>query len=101
MSARLHVTGVPVEVGEIVTLLCQDYRIRSKKHTLPEDYAFAAIITEALSGCGEGIREVIFDDICERRGYWCSPINYMISKSAYYIRKKEVIRKIAKSLHLI
>ena len=101
MADKLHIKGIPPTVADIVTLICQDYRMRKAKGSLPDDYRFTEIIQNALEVCETGIAEAIFEDICLRRGYWCSPINYLISKNAYYDRKKAVVRSIAIGLHLI
>ena len=101
MADKLHIKGVPPTVAEIVTLICQDYRMRRAKDALPADYGFTSVIQSALGVCETGIADAILEDICLRRGYWCSPINYLISKNAYYERKRAVVRSIAIGLHLI
>lgn len=101
MSNKLHIKGITPTVAEIVTLICQDYKTRKSKGDLPEDYGFEQIIQSSLGACESAIAEAILEDICLRRGYWCSPINYLISKGAYYERKRAVVRSIAIGLHLI
>lgn len=101
MSNKMHVSGVPAKVTEVVVLLCQDYKARIQKREAPEGYTVGNIIEEALLVCEVGIRKEMFDDICMLRGYWCSPINYMIGKDQYYARKRKVIKNIATALHLI
>lgn len=101
MADKFHIRGIPSSVADIVIMICLDYRMRRAKGTLPEDYYIEKVIQNALQACEPAIADAILEDISLRRGYWCSPINYLISKNAFYERKRAVVRGIAIGLNLI
>lgn len=98
---------IPYTVVNIVRSVCADYDRRnidmqSKSDDVINQYrALNAAIDIGLSDLEVGIRRVMLDDICMGRGYGYSPVSAIMTKNAYYHRKRKAIHDIAEQLKLI
>lgn len=107
---------LPRTVVDVVRAVCADYPRRAavmknlERKECREIYELAAlqtcrklnrIVDEALEPIEEVLRKIVLEDICEKRGYEHSPAMVMISKNAYYMRKRKFLYDIAERLSLI
>ena len=107
---------LPRTVVDLVRAVCADYPRRvqyikklEKKEcediceldTLHMCQKLNKIVDEALEPIEETLRGILLEDICEKRGYEHSPAANIISKNAYYMRKRKFLFDIAFRLSLI
>ena len=62
---------------------------------------YNTIVDSALECIEPGARREILNDISRGRGYNSSLISYMYCKTTYYLRKREVIYRVAEQLMLV
>lgn len=100
---------LPQGVVKIVSAQCSDY---SRKELAIKEGGLSAEILQSYTDTNEAIRRALFDieegcrdsfltDIAENRGYERSEISFLLSRKAYYNRKRKAIYEIATHLHLI
>lgn len=97
---------IPGTVVQIVKTMCADYdrraviiRSAAQAH---EDYKnINGAIDRGLTCAEEPVRRFLLEDIGSGRGYWYSPASALLSKNAYYARKKQIIHDIAVELRLL
>ncbi len=100
---------VPLSVVLVVNAICGDYKRRAleiERNRLSvailENYTrLNSVVDKALSDIEEGFRREMLRDICEGRGYGKSGIQVILSKNAYYRRRRKLVHDIAKDLSLI
>ena len=107
---------LPRTVVDIVRAVCADYPRRAtvikkiEQKECEDIYKLAVlhtyknlneIVDEALEPIEEVLRKIVLEDICEKRGYEHSPAMVMISKNAYYMRKRKFLYDIASRMSLI
>ena len=97
---------IPGTVVDIVKTMCADYDRRAvliqSSTEASEQYAHInAAIDRGLLCVEESLRRFFLDDISIGRGYCFSPSSVIISKSAYYNRKRQAIHDIAVELRLL
>jgi len=101
---------IPASVVNIVIALCADFPRRKKCLTLnsnvPETVKmrykeFNNAITDSLQEIEVGLQKIIINDIVDNRGYSKSGAQIVISKNAYYRRRRKLIYDIAVLLNLI
>lgn len=100
---------VPYSVVLMVRAVCADYYRRAKlarrtdigEAVLKTCSDLNVIVDLALEQIEPGIREDILYDIAQGRGYSRSCAQLVISKNAYYRRRRKLIHDIAKSLLLL
>ena len=100
---------VPLSVVLMVNAICGDYKRRAleiERNRMPstvlENYArLNGIVDKALEDIEEGFRREMLRDISEGRGYGKSGIQIILSKNAYYRRRRKLVYDIAKDLLLI
>ena len=101
---------IPESVVNVVIALCADFPRRNKCLTLNRNVTetakeryrqFNNAITDALQGIEVGLQKIIFNDIVDNRGYGRSGAQIVISKNAYYRRRRKLIYDIAVLLDLI
>ncbi len=96
---------MPESVVAVVYALCGDYERRRKiLRGRPRDGTRAVcerinrVIDEALETVEPAMRRELLEDMARGRGYSRSPLCCMISKNAYYDRRRAVVRAIAEGL---
>lgn len=100
---------VDAGVTDIVRAVVCDYKRRAKelkigqkKADILDRYrAYNGAVDLALAGVEEGLRPILFDDIVRGRGYGSSEAAGLISKNAYYRRRRKVIADTARELMLM
>jgi hypothetical protein len=100
---------IPTSVVNIVIALCGDYPRRKKSlqsNAAPVDILESyknlnVAIDKALEDIEVGLRGIIISDITEYRGYNKSGAQVVISKNAYYRRRRKLIHDIAVGMRLI
>ena len=100
---------IPTNIVLIVKSICADYERRAKVIALAK--ADGAVIEKykelndaidkALEDVEPGIRKSLLKDFVEHLGYDRSGATFILSKNAYYRRKRKMIRDIAHYLNLI
>lgn len=103
------VPEIPDSVARMVRTICADYerRERAIKYSnitgtvLARYIELNAAIDGALQVIEVGIRDDIFRDIASGRGYTRSCAQCLVSKNAYYRRRRKLIYDIARRLALI
>ena len=99
---------IPSSVVGVVCAICADYARRESamKHGVVsgevlDRYAELNQIIECALMCIEAeLREDLLVDIAEKRGFERSRANLLLSKNAYYRRRRRVIFEIAMGLRL-
>lgn len=100
---------LPSGVVKVVRAQCADYKrkeIAIKQGGIEEEIMQVYITTNeaikrALGEIEEPCRDSFLSDIAENRGYDKSQSQWMLSRNAYYARKRKAIYDIAKFLLLI
>lgn len=100
---------LPYGVAEAVRGICCDYKRRASAlktgglelETELEYLRLNRVIEEALSEVEQPLREGLFSDVCDRRGYNHSSLALIISAGAYARRKNRLICSIAKKLRFL
>lgn len=99
---------LPGSVVDIVESICADYKRRERltesdcdERVLCTCKKLNEVIDKSLLEIEEPIREDILMDIAEGRGYERSAAQYLISKRAYYQRRRKLIYNIAYALSLM
>lgn len=100
---------IPTSVVEMVKAICLDYNRRERAikygtitgEVLDKYIMLNASVDKALEEIEVGIRKEILDDIGNKRGFQFSAISQMLSKNAYYRRRRKIIYDIAKELSLL
>lgn len=106
MSRRNNRWELPRSVVNIVRSMCADYDrrallIRSSCELVSKYSEMNDAIDRGLESVEVGIRRTMLDDIYLNRGYGYSPVSAIMSKNAYYARKKKAIFLIATELKLM
>ena len=99
---------LPREVVSIAVAFITDYRRRERElergvlseHLLSTYKNYNEIIDNAASVLEPGMREEMLSDIISGRGYEHSMIGWMCAKESYYLRKREVVYRVARGLGL-
>lgn len=105
---------IPTSIVSIVKAICADYdrreRVISRTACNPDKVSsdpvidrlseLNAIVDEALVEIEEELRRIMLDDILTGRGYEFSQATTIVSRGAYYRRKRKLIYDIAKGLRL-
>ena len=99
---------IPTSVVGVVYAVCTDYyrREREMKYgvvsgdVLSKYAELNTVVERALLSVESEFREDLLSDIAERRGYERSRTAVLISKNAYYRRRRQVIYEIAAGLRL-
>lgn len=100
---------IPTSVVEMVKAVCLDYNRRERAikygtitgEVLDKYIMLNASVDKALEEIEVGIRKEILDDIGNKRGFQFSAASMLISKDAYYRRRRKLIYDIAKELALL
>lgn len=100
--------NLPGEVVSVAVAVIGDYRRREREiergvlseHLLSAYKKYNGIIDEAVSVLEPGMRDEMLSDIIKGRGYEHSMIGWMLAKESYYMRKREVIYRVARGLGL-
>lgn len=100
---------IPSGVVSVVNALLADYerRERAIKYsnitgaTLARYVELNSVIDRALDDIEAGLRSDILRDIADGRGYTRSPAQCVVSKNAYYRRRRKLIHDVAKGLSLL
>lgn len=100
---------IPTGVVEIVKSVCGDYdrRERAIKFSnvtgtvLTRYVELNNAVDKAFSDIEVGLRKDMLSDIGNRRGFQFSAVSTLISKNAYYRRRRKIIYDIAKELALL
>lgn len=97
---------IPGTVVAIVKTMCADYDrraivIQSAQEANADYVRINGAIDRGLSCSEEPVRRFLLEDIGSGRGYWYSPASALLSKNAYYARKKQIIHDIAVELRLL
>ncbi len=98
---------IPYTVVNIVRSVCADYDRRAIAmqscacDVIDQYRALNDAVDRGLSDLEVGIRKIMLDDICSGRGYGYSPVSAIMTKNAYYHRKRKAIHDIAEQLKLI
>lgn len=100
---------LPHSVYMIVKCICTDYDRRCvalKKGQISDSVReemerLNGVVDTSLTLVEEGIRREMLYDIILGRGYDSSPASAIISKNAFYLRKRQIVQNIAETLSLI
>ena len=100
---------MPSSVVNIVIAHCADFSRRDKTIALnaaPTEVLqiyreLNQVIDNALEDIEIGLRKIIISDITENRGYYKSGAQIVISKNAYYRRRRKLIHDVAVGMRLI
>lgn len=100
---------IPRSVSRVVAAICADYDRRENmiKYSaatgavLDRSVELNAAVEQALGTVESGIRDSMLRDIALGVGYERSPVSLMLSKGAYYRRRKQIIHDIAVRLSLM
>lgn len=100
---------VPKGVADIAEAVISDYRRREKSITgdmivnhVEENYIrLNAAVDRALACVEPGIRKDMMRDIELGRGYTRSPVSALLSKNAYYRRRRKLVYDVAYELALL
>lgn len=103
------VYNIPSNVVNIVKAVCADYERRQRavesnkaNGEVREEYIrLNTIIDEALSDVEIGLRDFFLRDFRDNHGYERSEATFLLSKNAYYRRKRKLIHDVAQALNLI
>lgn len=100
---------IPTVVVEIVKSVCVDYDRRER--AIKFSNVTGAVLTryielnnavdKALAAIEVGLRKDMLSDINKKRGFQFSAASTLISKNAYYRRRRKLIYDIAKELALL
>lgn len=117
MRARGPEDSVPMTVVSVVNAICADYDRRKRliaenklKNLYEEPHKMTILevnsrlngaVDYALRRVEEVLREVMLYDIASGRGYYRSKAQTMISKGAYYRRRRRIVYDIAVELALV
>lgn len=100
--------NIPASVVCVVTAIIADYyrREREIKHdatgsVLARYVELNSAVDRALSEVEAGIRADVLADIAEGKGYERSRAQFLVSKNAYYRRRRKLIHDIAVDLCLL
>ena len=99
---------IPTSVVGVVYAVCTDYYRREREmkfgvvsgEVLSKYTELNTVVERALLSVESEFREDLLLDIAERRGYERSRAAVLISKNAYYRRRRQVIYEIAAGLRL-
>ena len=106
---------IPTSIVSIGKAICADYdrreRVISRAASETNEVSSSdpvidrlselnAIVDEALVEIEEELRRIMLDDILTGRGYEFSQATTIVSRGAYYRRKRKLIYDIAKGLRL-
>ena len=100
---------IPQSIVAVVNAICADYERREKAIrystitgvVLDKYVELNAIVDRALEDIEPGVRKEILRDISEGRGYYKSGMQIILSKNAYYRRRRKLVHDIAKDLALL
>ena len=100
---------LPHGVIKVVSAQCADYKRKQlaiSEGALPQEILDAYIATnaaidKALDDIEVGCRADFLVDIAENRGYERSKLLWLLSRHAYYNRKRKAIYDIARGLRLV
>ena len=99
---------LPVSVVRLVSAICGDYERREREiarngseRVRARCLAYNTVIDSALSDMEVGVRRELVSDIAAWRGYSRSGLKVVLSKNAYYRRRRKLIYDIACGLSLI
>ena len=101
--------NIPASVVYLVNAICADYerRQRAIKYStvtgavLERYIQLNSVIDQALSEVEVSLRADLLQDITAGRGYTKSSAQYLVSKNAYYRRRRKLIHDIATELSLL
>ena len=99
---------IPKTVVDVVRAVCADYKRREQAikystvtgNVLQSYIQLNNVIETALTDIEPGIRNALFEDVCQRRGYDKTPA-VEIYKNGYYRRKKQFVYRVAIGLNLL
>lgn len=99
---------LPGGVVSVAVAVIADYKRRGREiergvlseHLLSAYAKYNGIIDDAVSVLEPGMRDEMLSDIINGRGYEHSMIGWMCAKDSYYLRKREVIYRVARGLGL-
>lgn len=108
-KTRTVLYKLPSTVVALVEALCADYwrRERALRGGVDDIVLRAefiklnAAVDQAMDEVELSVRESLLSDIGSKCGYRRSRLSLIMSKPAYYRRKGDVIRKVAKNLNWI
>ncbi len=100
---------IPASVVVVVNAICADYdrRERAIKYkaitgeVLERYIELNNAVDKALTEVETGLRQTLLQDISAGRGYTRSPAQCVVSKNAYYRRRRKLIHDIAIDLSLL
>lgn len=100
---------IPSSVVEVVKAVCADYRRRDLEmkllkvegDVLHEYMRLNGAVDVGLCEIEACVRMDMLDDVKNRRGYNASPISLIMSRNAYYNRKRKFIYDVAHELNLL
>jgi hypothetical protein len=98
---------IPRTVVDIVKSICADYDRRAiAMQTAAEEIvntykAMNDAIDHAMQDIEPAIRRTMLEDIYTGRGYGYSPASAIMTKNAYYSRKRKAVHDIAVNLMLL
>lgn len=100
---------IPTSVVRMVAAICADYERRDKViryssttgAVLDRNVELNAAVDSALDEVEVGVRNDILHDISEGIGYNRSAVACMMSKDAYYRRRRKLVHDIAVNLALL
>ena len=109
MTKGRVVYAVPHTVFLMVKSICGDYERRrlilrrgeASPEVAEELQRLIDVIDEALTIVEDGIRMEMLRDIIYCRGYDSSMASPLLSKNAYYNRKRRIVHDVAIALHLM
>ena len=100
--------NIPSSVVCVVTAIISDYDRREREikrdatgSVLARYVELNSAVDRALSEIEAGIRADIMQDITEGKGYERSRAQFLVSKNAYYRRRRKLIHDIAVDLCLL
>ena len=101
--------NIPSSVVCVVTAIISDYDRREREiihasaagSVLARYVELNSAVDRALSEVEAGIRADVLADIAEGRGYERSRAQFLVSKNAYYRRRRKLIHDIAVDLCLL
>lgn len=98
---------IPRTVVEIVKSICADYDRRAiamenaAEDTVKTYKRLNESIDQAMTDIEPAIRRTMLEDIYTGRGYGYSPASAIMTKNAYYSRKRKAVHDIAVNLMLL
>ncbi len=100
---------IPLSVVALVNAIVADYErrlIAIERASLPAEIInrykeLNLVVENALNDIEPGARKEMVRDISEGRGYHKSGMQIILSKNAYYRRRKKLVHDIAKGLYLL